>query len=69
MTILYKPRKKKVVPLAVLIIKEKEELYAEVYHSNQDIIDTNYAFFQIPKPELAEIFQSKGKAFCIKATI
>ncbi len=43
MTVPRKLYKKKVVPPAISIIKEKEELYAKIYHLDQDIIDTNYA--------------------------
>ena len=45
MTVPRKPCKKKVVPSTVLIIEEKKELYAKVYHSNQDTVDTNHALF------------------------
>ena len=69
MTVPRKPRKKKVVPPAVPIIEEEEELYAEVHHPNQDTVDTNHALLQTPKQELAEILQSKGEAFRMKATI
>ena len=56
MTISCKLRKKKVVFLAVPIIKKKEKLYAEIHHLNQNIIDINHALFQISKQELAKIF-------------
>ena len=45
MTIPRKPRKKKVVFPIIPIIEKEEKLYAEVYHLNQDIVDTNHAFF------------------------
>ncbi len=69
MTVPRKPRKKKVVPLAIPIIEEEEKLYAKIHHLDQDIIDTNHALFQIQKQELAEILQSKGEVFRMKATI
>lgn len=43
-TILYKPRKKKVISSAVLII-EKKKYYANIQHFNNDIVDTNLTFF------------------------
>ncbi len=69
MTVLRKPCKKKVVPPTISIIEEEEELYAKIHHPDQDIIDTNHLLLQTPKQELAEIFQSKGEAFRMKATI
>lgn len=69
MTVLRRPRKKKVVPLAFLIIEEEEEVYAEIHHPNKDTVDTNLALLKTPKQELAEIFQSKGEALSMKATI
>lgn len=73
MTVPWKPHKKKIVPLAmpptIPIIEEEEELYAEIHHPNKDTIDTNYALFQMPKQELAEIFHSKRETFYMKVTI
>ena len=69
MTVPPKPRKKKVVPPAVPVIEEEEELYAEIHHPKRDTVDTNHALLQTPKQELAEILQSKGEAFRMKATI
>ena len=60
---------KKVVPSAILIMKEEKELYVEIYHFNKDIVDSNHAFFQITKEKPAEIFQSKGKAFHMMTNI
>lgn len=57
------------VPLIIPIIKIKEEFYAEIHHPNKDIVDLNRAFFKISKQKLAEILQSKRKAFRMKATI
>ena len=54
-TVSQKPRKKKVVPSAILVIKEEEKLYTEIHHPKQDTIDTNHTLFQTPKQELAEI--------------
>ncbi len=55
MTVPRKPRGKKVVPPAIPIIEEEEELYAKIHHPDQDIIDTNHTLLQTPKQELAEI--------------
>lgn len=68
MTVPRKPRKKKVVSPTVPIIEEEEELYGKINHPNEEIVDTNHALLQTPKQELAEILQSKGEAFRIKAT-
>lgn len=56
MTVPRKPCKKKVVPSAVRIGKEEKEFYADIYHSNKSIIDSNYILFQTLKKELVEIF-------------
>ena len=69
MTVPYKLRKKKVIPPTIPIIEEEEELYAEIYHLNQDTVDTNHTLLQTPKQELTEILQSKREAFRMKATI
>ena len=53
----------------ILIVEEKKELYAEIYHFNQGIADSNYALLPIPKEELAKILQSKGKTFRMKVII
>lgn len=55
MTIPRKPCKNKVVPPTIPIIKEKEKLHAEIYHLDEDIIDTNHVILQTPKQKLAEI--------------
>lgn len=72
-TILRKSCKKKGIPLIIevipLIIKKEGKLYTEIDDLSYDTITTNYALLQTPKQELAEFFQSKGKAFCMKATI
>ena len=69
MTVPRKPRKKKVVSHLFLIIEEKEDLYTQIHHLNEDIVNTNHAFSQTPKQELAEILQLKGEVFRMKATI
>ncbi len=61
MTVLRKPRKKKVVPPSVPIIEEEEELYAEIHYPNEDIVNTNHAFLQTSKQELAEILSLKER--------
>lgn len=33
----------------VSIIEEEEKLYKKIYYSNKNIIDTNYALFQMFK--------------------
>lgn len=48
MTILHKPCKKKVMPLAVPIIKE-EKLDTKIQYFNKNIVDTNYALLETPK--------------------
>ena len=68
MTVLCKPRKKKIVLSNIPIEKEEEINYADIHQTGKDV-DTNHALFQTPKQELAKILQSKKKAFCIKATI
>ena len=68
-TVPQKPRKKKVMPSIILIIKEQKELYAKIYYSNQDTININHALLQIFKQELAKILQFKGETFHMKATI
>lgn len=52
-TVLCKSHKKKVLPSAVPIIEEEEELYIKIYYPDQNTIDTNHAFLQTPKQELA----------------
>ena len=69
MTVPRKPRKKKVLPPSVPIVEEEEELFAKIDHLNKDTVETNHALLQTPKQELAEILQSKGEAFRMKATI
>lgn len=44
-----KPYKKKVMPSTILIIQEKEELYAEIYYPNKNPVETNYTLFQMSK--------------------
>ena len=56
MIVSHKPYKKKVILPSVPIIEKEEELYAKIYHSNQDIVDTNHTLLQIPKQELVKIF-------------
>ncbi len=48
--------KKKVVLPTVPVIEKEKELYAEIYHPNEEIVNTNHALLQTPKQELAEIF-------------
>lgn len=43
------------IPLAIPIIEEEEELYAEMHYPNKDIININHALLHMPKLELAEI--------------
>lgn len=69
MMVLQKSYKKKVVFSAILIVEKKEKLYAEIHHSNKDIIDINHTFFQTPKEKLAKIHLSKKEEFHMKATI
>lgn len=57
------------MPSAIPIIEEEEKLYVEIHYPNKDIVDTNYALFQIAKQEFAEILESKKEIFWIKAII
>ena len=67
-TVPRKSRKKKVV-LSAILIEEKEEIhYADIHQPGKDV-DTNHTLLQTPKQKLAEILQSKGKIFCMRATI
>lgn len=68
MTVPRKPYKKKNVTSCVPII-EKKEYYADIQYSNKNVIDTNHTILQIPKEELAEIFQSTREVFHMKVTI
>lgn len=61
--------KKKVVTAVISIIEKEKELYSKIYYLNKNTIDTNHTLLQTLKQELAEIFKSKGNAFCMKATI
>lgn len=58
-----------VIPSTILIIKEEEKLYIEIYHLNKDIIDTNYVFFLNTQVKVSSNVSIKKKAFYIKVTI
>lgn len=37
------------MPFTIIIIEEKEKLYAEIHQSYKNTVDTNYALFQTSK--------------------
>lgn len=43
MTVPWKPCKKKIILLAILIIDEEKELYIEIHHFNKNTVETNYS--------------------------
>lgn len=40
----------------ISIIKKEEKLYIEIYQPDKNIVNINYALFQIPKYKLAKFF-------------
>lgn len=61
--------KKKVIPPINLNKDDKAKPYTRTKKSNQNLDQTNSVFIQIPKKELARIFQFKGKTFCMKVIV
>ena len=45
MIVSQKSCKKQVMPSAIPIIKKEKKLYTEIYYSNKDIANSNYALF------------------------
>lgn len=45
MIVFYKLRKKKVIPLTILIIKKNKEFFIKIYHFKQNLINTSHILF------------------------
>ena len=69
MTVLQKPRKKKITTPIIPIVEDEEKLYAGIDYSERNAVDTHHALIQTSRQEMTEILQSKGEAFRMKATI
>ena len=69
MIVLQRLCKKKIIPSTTPIRDNKDRPYAKNENFNQNLVYTNHTLIQTLKQELAEIFLSKEKAFCMKATV
>ena len=68
MTVLHKPRRKKVI-ISAISIKEKAEIqYADIQQPSKNI-DINNALLQIYKQKLVKNLEFKGKVFYMTVTI